>query len=91
MLSCAQGALLRHSCGLAEVSSAAEPLSIQKKMASSDPLAAALAERINSNQGASASGHDRSGSDASDDWEEVCMALPMPMRPIKLQLHYSGS
>ena len=39
-------------------------------------MAAALAERMESSYGASGSGHDRSGSEASDDWEEVsCIVL----------------
>ena len=53
------------------------PFPSKKRLPGSDPLAADLAERINSSQGASASGQDRSGSDASDDWEEVCH-LPSP-------------
>ena len=48
-----------------------QPFPSQKKLPASDPLAADLADRINSSQGASVSGQDRSGSDASDDWEEV--------------------
>lgn len=57
------------------------PFPSKKKLPASDPLAADLAERINGSQGASASGQDRSGSDASDDWEEVCSGpIPYPAR-----------
>ncbi len=57
------------------------PFPSQKKLPASDPLAAELADRINSSQGASVSGQDRSGSDASDDWEEVCFYTMLCLKP----------
>ena len=57
------------------------PFPSQKKLPASDPLAADLADRINSSQGASVSGQDRSGSDASDDWEEVRSSVVSCLKP----------
>lgn len=54
------------------------PFPSQKTLATADPLAAALAEQAESSYGATASGHDRSASDASDDWEEVRIWMMRP-------------
>lgn len=70
--------LLRTSCVLQKFRAPPNPFPSRKKMAGTDPLAAALAERMSSNYGATASSHERSGSDASDDWEEVRI---MPVLP----------
>ena len=63
--------LLKTSRVLQKFRAPPNPFPSQTKMAGTDPLAAALADRMNSNYGATASSHERSGSEASDDWEEV--------------------